>query len=125
MVTTKTPQLDVPPELRDFAEKSVEQTKKAFDSYLSAAQKAVGTLEGSAEAMQAGAKDLGKTAISFAEVNVAASFDLAQKLVRAKDVQDVLRIQAEFVQEQMKVLSEQAKELGTIAQKALKVNTPS
>ncbi|NJL07214.1 MAG: phasin [Methylacidiphilales bacterium] len=125
MVTTKTPQLDVPPELRDFAEKSVEQTKKAFDSYLSAAQKAVGTLEGSAEAMQAGVKDLGKTAIGFAEVNVAASFDLAQKLVRAKDVQDVMRIQAEFVQEQMKVLSEQAKELGTIAQKALKVNTPS
>ncbi|BBF92077.1 phasin [Blastochloris tepida] len=125
MVTTKNPQLDVPPELRDFAEKSVEQTKKAVDSYLSAAQKAVGTLEGSAEAMQSGIKDLGKKAMTFAEVNVASSFDLAQKLVRAKDVQDVMRIQAEFVQEQMKVLSEQAKELGTIAQKALKVNTPS
>ena len=125
MVTTKNPQLDVPPELRDFAEKSVEQTKKAVDSYLSAAQKAVGTIEGSAEAVQASVKDLGKKAMGFAEVNVASSFELAQKLVRAKDVQDVMRIQAEFVQDQMKVLSEQAKELGTIAQKALKVNTPS
>ncbi|KAA5599238.1 phasin [Blastochloris sulfoviridis] len=125
MVTTKNPQLDVPPELRDFAEKSVEQTKKAVDSYLSAAQKAVGTIEGSAEAMQSGIKDLGKKAMGFAEVNVASSFELAQKLVRAKDVQEVMRIQAEFVQDQMKVLSEQAKELGTIAQKALKVNTPS
>ena len=121
---TKIPQLDVPPELRDFAEKSVEQTKKAFDSYLSSAQKAVGTLEGSAEAVQAGVKDLGRKAISFAEANVSASFDLAQKLVRAKDLQDVLRIQTEFVQEQIRVLSEQAKELGAVAQKALKVTPP-
>lgn len=125
MPTTKTPQLDVPPELRDFAEKSVEQTKKAFDSYLTAAQKAIGTLEDSAEAMQAGVKDMGKKAIGFAEHNVSASFDLAQKLVRAKDLQDVMRIQAEFVQEQIKVLSEQAKEIGSAAQRAMKVNTPS
>ncbi|NJL50334.1 MAG: phasin [Blastochloris sp.] len=124
-MVTKAPQLDVPPEVRDFAEKSVEQTKKAFDSYIGAAQKAVGTFEDSAEAMQTSAKDLGKKAMSFAETNLAASFDLAHKLIRARDVQDVMRIQAEFVQDQIKVLTEQAKELSAVAQKALKVNSPS
>ncbi|ALK10578.1 phasin [Blastochloris viridis] len=124
-MVNKAPQLDVPPELRDFAEKSVEQTKKAVDSYLGAAQKAVGTIEDSADAVQASVKDLGKKAMGFAETNLAASFDLAQRLIRARDVQDLMRIQTEFVQDQVKVLTEQAKELGSIAQKAMKVNTPS
>lgn len=113
------PQMEVPAEMRDFAEKSVEQAKKAFDSYMAAAQKAVTTIEGSAEAMQASVKDVGKRAIGYAEANVAASFVLAQRLVRAKDLQEVMKIQAEFVQDQIKTLSEQAKELGAVAQRAM------
>lgn len=124
MVTKMTPPVEVPAELRDFAEKSVEQAKKAFDSYLSAAQKAVTTLEGSAEAMQAGAKDMGKKAMTYAETNVAASFALAQKLVRAKDVTEVMKIQTEFVQDQIKALTEQAKDIGSAAQKTMQSVKP-
>lgn len=124
MAAKTTPTMEVPPEMRDFAEKSVEQAKKAFDGYINAAQKAVSTLEGSAEAMQAGAKDMGKKAMGFAEANVAASFELAQKLVRAKDVQEFMKIQAEYVQDQMKSLSEQAKAFGETAQKAMQSAKP-
>ena len=53
-----------------------------------------------------------------AERNVANSFDFAQKIVRAKDVQEVMRLQTEFVKAQMEALSEQARELGTAATKA-------
>ena len=120
----QTPKMEMPPELRDLAEKSVEQAKKAFDSYITAAQKAVSNLEGSAEAFQASARDVSKKAVTFAETNVAASFEHAQRLVRAKDVQELLRIQTEFVQEQMRVLSEQAKEIGTAAQQAVKITPP-
>lgn len=119
MAIKTTPPVEVPAELRDFAEKSVEQAKKAFDSYLSAAHKAVSTIEDSAEAMQAGMKDVGKKAIGYAEMNVAASFALAQKLVRAKDLNEVLKIQTEFVQDQIKALTDQAKEIGNVAQKAM------
>jgi hypothetical protein len=42
---------------------------------------------------------------------VAASFGLSDKLLHAKDLQDVLRIQTEFFQTQLEVLTEQSKDL--------------
>ena len=35
--------------------------------------------------------------------NVTATFDLGDKLIQAKDVQDALKIQSEFFQDQMRV----------------------
>ena len=37
---------EVPPELRTFAEKSVEQARQAFDGFISAAHHAMGAFEG-------------------------------------------------------------------------------
>ena len=57
------------------------------------------------------------TALSYAEANVKAAFDLAQKLVQAKDVQEVLQLQGEFVKNQFAAIKEQTKELGAVIQK--------
>ena len=40
---------EVPPEMRAFAEKSVEQARQAFDGFISAAQQAMSAFEGHAE----------------------------------------------------------------------------
>jgi phasin len=109
---------EIAPEMRNLAEQSVAQAKKAFDGFIAAAQQTLTTFEGQATAAQAGAKDVAKKAMTFAERNVANSFDFAQKIVRAKDVQEVMRLQAEFVKAQMEALSEQARELGASATKA-------
>jgi phasin len=85
---------------------------------MTAAQKAAATVETQAATAQTGAKDMGQKAMSFAEQNIASSFDFAQKLVRAKDIQEVMALQAAFVKAQMQAMSEQAKELGTTATKA-------
>ncbi len=69
---------------------------------------------------QAGARDVGKKAMTFAEQNVANSFEFAHKLVRAKDVQEILRLHSEFIRAQMEALSNQAKELGDAASTAAK-----
>lgn len=111
---------DVPPEMRAFAEKSVEQAKQAFDGFISAAHHAVNTLEGQAQTARQGAKDVTDKAMTFAEQNVASSFEFAQQLVRAKDIQDVLKLQADYIKQQMQVFSEQAKELGESTTKAAK-----
>jgi phasin len=106
---------EIPAEMRNMAEQSVDQAKKAFDGFMSAAHQAVTAIEGQTTAAQAGAKDVGRKAMSFAEQNVAASFDFAHRLVRAKDPQEVLRLQAEFMKAQMETLTAQAKELGESA----------
>ena len=109
---------DVPTQMRQFAEQSVEQARKAVDGFMTAAQKAVSTAEAQAATAQSGAKDVGQKAMSFAEQNIANSFEFAQKLVRAKDMQEVMALQQEYLQTQMKAMSEQAKDLGSTATKA-------
>jgi hypothetical protein len=66
-------------------------------------------------ALPAQVKDLGAKAMGFAEMNVKAAFDLAQKLVHAKDMQEVLALQSEYVRAQMAAIQEQARELGALA----------
>ena len=72
---------EVPTEMREFAEKSVDQARKAFDGFIGAAQKAVDSAHGSAESARANVQDMTKKAMSYAENNIAAAFDLADKLV--------------------------------------------
>jgi phasin len=110
---------EVPTQIRDMAEKSVEQAKKAFEGFMDQAQKAVAAVESHAQSVQTNTKDLNSKAFSFAEQNVAASFDFAQKLTRAKDVNEIVRLQTEFMQSQMRAIGEQAKELGASATKAM------
>ena len=108
-------QLNVPAEVRAFAEKSLEQARKAFDGFASAATEAASSLEERATAAQTGAKDVAKKAITFAERNVENSFDFVQKLVQAKDVGEVVKLHSDYVKGQIAVLSEQAKKLGQSA----------
>jgi phasin len=108
---------EIPTDMRKFAEQSVEQARKAFDTFISTAQRAVSEMEGRATAAHAGAKDVGERAMSFAEKNLAASFDFAKDLVQAKDVEEVIKIQTEYVKSQMQALQEQAKALGESATK--------
>ena len=109
---------EVPTQMRQFAEQSLEQARKAVDGFLNQAQKAVTTVETQANAAQSNAKDMGQKAMGFAEQNIANSFEYAQKLVRAKDIQEVMALQQEYLQSQMKAMSEQAKDLGSTASKA-------
>jgi phasin len=109
---------EIPSEMRSFAEKSVEQAKQAFDGFISAAHQAVSAMEGQAETARKGAAQITGKAMTFAEQNVARSFEFAQQLVRAKDVQELMRLQAEYVKMQLQVFTEQARELGEAAGKA-------
>jgi phasin len=118
MAKEQTGNFEVPREMRNLAEQSVEQARKAFDGFITAAHKTASSIEGQASAAQAGVKDIRQKAMSFAEKNVATSFDFAQRLVRAKDLEEVTRLQTEFVQHQMRTLAEQAQELGQSATRA-------
>ncbi len=111
------PIYQIPNEVRDFAEKSVEQARKAFEGFSGAAQKAL-TSTTDLPMVPPGAKDVGVKAFAFAEANVNAAFDLAQKLVKAKDPQEVFQLQAEFVKSQLANIQEQTKELGAAFQRS-------
>ncbi|HVY00145.1 MAG TPA: phasin [Pseudorhodoplanes sp.] len=109
---------EMPQEMRQFVEQSVGQAQQAFDSFMAAAKSAVSGMEDRASAARAGAKDVTAKAISYAQRNIAASFEHAQKLVQAKGPEEVLKLQGDFVKAQMQTLNEQARELAELASRA-------
>jgi phasin len=111
---------EVPPEMRAFAEKSVDQAKQAVDGFMGAIHRTMSAFEGQAESARKGAKDVTEKAMGFAEHNVASAFEFTQKLMRAKDMQEVLALQADYIRTQMQVFAEQARELGESTTKAAK-----
>ena len=114
---------EIPTEMRDFAERSVDQARKAFDGFLGAAQKAVGTVEESATNLHSNATDATRKTLTFAEQNIAAAFDHAQKIVRAKDLQEAMQLQTDFAKAQFAAMQSQLKELGDLAQSAARSAT--
>ncbi len=110
---------EVPNELRDFAERSVDQARKAFEGFLAVAQRAGGVAGDATNTSQSGAKSVSAHVLACTEQNVNAAFDLAQKLVKAKDPQEALALQSEYMRSQLAALQNQAKELGSILQKSV------
>ena len=107
------PTLDnmVPAQMRAFAEQGVQNAQKAFDQFMSATQRAVSAFEGQATSAHSNVRGLHHKVLDFSQRNIAASFDFAQRLLHAKDGEDVVRLHAEFVKAQIEALTEQAREL--------------
>ena len=118
MSTDKTG-FEVPDQMRDFAEKSVDQARKAFDDFMGATHKAVTNVEDSAGAIQAGAADVNKKALGYAEEHVNAAFKFAQELVKANNVEDMMKLQQDYLRSQMETLGEQAREFSDSATKTV------
>jgi phasin len=109
---------EIPDQMRQAADKSVDQAKKAFDQFMDATQKAVAKAEGSMKTARDGAAELNRQALAYVEENVAASFELAQQLARATTVEEVAAIQQDFFKRQAANAAEQAKSLGTMMGRA-------
>lgn len=117
MAKEGTASFDIPTEMRTFAEKSMEQARQAFDSFITATQEAVNTAESRAVSARTGAKEVVDLAMRNTERNIAASFEFAQRLLHAKDAQEVTAIHGDYVKNQIAAMTEQAKELSKQAAK--------
>ena len=111
-----TPSYEIPTEMRELAEKSVDQARKAFESFIGAAQKAMGQADSAANTVQSSARAIGDKAVTFTEQNVRSAFDYASKVVRVSDMQELMTLQSEYVKSQMATLQEQAKDIGSAVQ---------
>ena len=109
---------EIPKEMRQMAEASVEQARKAFEKFMANAQATAGTIEERRASVRAGAKEIGAKAVTYAEKNVQASLDYAQSLLKAKDLPEVMKLHSDFVQGQMRSLAEQASEMGQVVSRA-------
>src|SRR5215208_228791 len=100
----------VPEEMRTMAERSVTQARQALDSFLQAARRTAETMEQTADKVQASSKDMAQRTLSAAEQNIRTSLDYAERLVRAKDLQEAAQIQSDFARTQTEAMQAQMKE---------------
>jgi len=112
------PSFEVPPQMRDLAETSVEQARKAFGTFIGSARRATDTLQGATELARPNAQAMYSRNLEYAEQNVRAAFDLAQKIAAARSFPEAMQLQAEYVRERFAAMQAQAKELGGLAQGA-------
>ena len=96
--------MEVPPQVREFAEKSVDQTERAISSFMESASKSVAMVPGPMT-------DVAKNALAIAEANLKASFEHARKLLHAKDINEVMQLQSEFLRTQFGAATEQFKQI--------------
>lgn len=111
---------EIPQQMRDIAEKNVEQARAAYDQFMGAMTQAVDmwSKATSSNEMTSGFKAVQERATSFAKQNAEAGFALASALAKAKDIQEVLALQSRYAQTQMQAYALQAQELGQLMAQA-------
>jgi phasin len=100
------PKLEVPAEVRELAEKTIDQAEKAFGMFFDAANKSV-------TSVPTPASEMSKQALSFTQQNLKAAFDNARRLVHAKDLQEAMQIQSEFLKSQFTNAGEHMRQVGS------------
>ena len=92
-------------------EQTMTQTRGAVDTYFDFVSKAMSSYP-------SGGNEFTETLKSYTEKNVAATHQFIRDLGQAKDLQDIFRIQTEFMQTQLSTLADQTKGLGEAFTKA-------
>jgi hypothetical protein len=116
----------LPQQLRELAERNVEQARAAYGQFMDAMAQATDIWMAAmpAKEMTSGLKVVQERAIRFANQNAEACFALASELANAKDIQDALAIQGRYAQTQMKAYALQAQELSRLMMEALQNMQP-
>ena len=107
----------VPESVRALAEKSVAQTRQAYDRSLDAFDTSLTTFERTFDAAGQGAIAFNRKIVDIARRNVSASFDLAASLAGAKNLADIVELQSAFWRKQFGVLTAQAEEVRSLSMK--------
>jgi hypothetical protein len=122
---TQNQPFEIPRELRELAEKNVEQARAAYAQFMDAVTQAMSVWSTApSNVMTSGFRDVQELAIRLAKENAEAGFALANELANAKDVQAVLTLQSRYAQTQVQSYARQAQELGRLMAKAMESMKP-
>ena len=101
----------VPEAARELAEKTVAQSREAYERSKDALEAALQTVDRSYDALSQGAAALNRKIIEIAQRNINSGFDLAKSLATAKTLAEIVELRATYWRKQFTVLAEQAEEV--------------
>jgi phasin len=112
-----TPDTSVPEAVRAMAEKAVDQSREVYDRSKDALDASVATLERTFDAAGQGAVAFNRKIIDIAQRNVNSGFDLAKNLAGAKNLSEMVELQAAYWQKLLGTLTSQAEEVRALSTK--------
>lgn len=107
----------IPEGVRDLAQKTVAQTREAFDRSTDAFEASVTTFERAFDAAGQGAVAFNRKVIDIAQRNLNSAFDLANSMACAKNLTDLVELQTAYWRKQLDALAAQAEEVRALSTK--------
>jgi len=107
----------IPESVRATAEKIVDKSREAYSRSNNALDALVATLERTFDAAGQGAVAFNRKIIDIAQRNVNSGFDLAKSLAGAKNLSEMVELQAAYWQKLLGTLTSQAEEVRALATK--------
>jgi hypothetical protein len=100
--------------MREAAQATLDKAQDAVSKYMAESQKIREKADSGVRASYSSVKEMNDKAAAYAEANVVAGFELAQKLLHAKDPQEVGTVYQNYLKEQMEKMNAQFRELGDL-----------
>jgi phasin len=107
----------VPESVRALAEKTVNQTREAYERGKESLEESIDALERSFDAAGQGATAFNRKLIDIAQRNLNSGFDLAKSLAGAKNLAEIVELQSAFIRSQFDVFASQAGEIRALTTK--------
>ena len=104
---------EIPQQMRDLAEQNIKQAHAAYEQLTDFVTKAVGAWTDAlpASPVVAGFKEVQDRAAEIAKKNADSAFALVGNIAKAQNFQEILTLQTQFAQDQMKAFTTQTQEL--------------
>jgi hypothetical protein len=108
--------------MREMAQTTLDKAKEAVSKYMTESQKVRDKADSTIRESYSSVKEMNEKAVAFAEANVRTGFELAERLLQAKDPQEMGTIYQNHLKEQMEKMNEQFRELGGLMSKPAPVD---
>ena len=105
----------VPEAVRAIAEQTVTQSREAYETAKDTMEETVEVLEKSIDQAGQGAAALNRKIIDNAQTNLNTGFDLAKDLASAKNIAEIMELQASYARKQFESLTAQAEEIRNLS----------
>ena len=104
---------EIPQQMRDLAEQNIKQAHAAYEQLTDFVTKAVGAWMGAmpASSLVTGLREVQDRAAEITKKNADSAFALVEKMAKARNFQEILTLQTQFAQDQMKAFTTQTQEL--------------
>ena len=104
---------EIPQNMRDLAEQNMKQAHAAYEQLTDFVTKAMDAWMGAmpSNGLATGFKDVHGRAAEIAKKNADSAFALVEKVAKAQNFQEIVTLQTQFGQDQMKAFTTQTQEL--------------